>query len=246
MRRLAILAAGAALLGAASAHASGVPSVGFPLTAYSETVGSQFNLGAGTVLFAGNTASAGFVGTPTVSVSGNGATATADAEAKWEFFVDGQAPNGPVPILITGSYSMNTVGAGFAFGNVNTGDSDRDLVNNLHVECSSGLGHCTSPGGGQDFAIHIQVLADSYQEVNIQAGGLGHGVSQFYGMIDPMISFDLSSGYDFSGLTLDVAPDAQPPVTGGGVPEPASWALMISGFGLAGAALRRRRAVVAA
>lgn len=33
---------------------------------------------------------------------------------------------------------------------------------------------------------------------------------------------------------------------GGAVPEPASWALMISGFGLTGAALRRRRAAVAA
>jgi hypothetical protein len=32
----------------------------------------------------------------------------------------------------------------------------------------------------------------------------------------------------------------------GGVPEPASWALMIGGFGLAGAALRRRRATAAA
>jgi len=32
----------------------------------------------------------------------------------------------------------------------------------------------------------------------------------------------------------------------GGVPEPASWALMISGFGLAGAALRRRRTLAAA
>lgn len=30
---------------------------------------------------------------------------------------------------------------------------------------------------------------------------------------------------------------------GGGVPEPATWALMISGFGMAGTALRRRRAV---
>lgn len=30
-----------------------------------------------------------------------------------------------------------------------------------------------------------------------------------------------------------------------GVPEPASWALMISGFGLAGASLRRRRTVAA-
>lgn len=34
-------------------------------------------------------------------------------------------------------------------------------------------------------------------------------------------------------------------VTGGGVPEPASWALMILGFGAAGAALRRRASVAA-
>lgn len=34
-------------------------------------------------------------------------------------------------------------------------------------------------------------------------------------------------------------------VTGGGVPEPASWALMIAGFGLVGAAVRRRRAALA-
>ena len=32
----------------------------------------------------------------------------------------------------------------------------------------------------------------------------------------------------------------------GGVPEPASWALMISGFGVAGSMLRRRRAVATA
>jgi hypothetical protein len=32
----------------------------------------------------------------------------------------------------------------------------------------------------------------------------------------------------------------------GGVPEPATWALMIAGFGSAGAALRRRRALAAA
>jgi hypothetical protein len=33
--------------------------------------------------------------------------------------------------------------------------------------------------------------------------------------------------------------------TAGGVPEPATWALMIGGFGLAGAALRRKALVAA-
>jgi hypothetical protein len=35
-------------------------------------------------------------------------------------------------------------------------------------------------------------------------------------------------------------------VAGGAVPEPTTWAMMIAGFGLAGAALRRRRAAIAA
>ena len=34
-------------------------------------------------------------------------------------------------------------------------------------------------------------------------------------------------------------------VSDGSVPEPSTWALMIGGFGLAGAALRRRRSVIA-
>lgn len=34
-------------------------------------------------------------------------------------------------------------------------------------------------------------------------------------------------------------------ISGGAVPEPASWALMIAGFGFAGAALRRRHAITA-
>lgn len=45
------------------------------------------------------------------------------------------------------------------------------------------------------------------------------------------------------GATFSLA--AEPTQTGG-VPEPASWALMIGGFGMTGAALRRRRTAVAA
>ncbi len=55
----------------------------------------------------------------------------------------------------------------------------------------------------------------------------------------------LANGLSFtseSGTFLSAAPSVGPP----GVPEPASWALMISGFGLVGAAMRRRRTMVAA
>ena len=42
------------------------------------------------------------------------------------------------------------------------------------------------------------------------------------------------TGLNFRRTTVSVAP---------GIPEPSTWAVMITGFGLAGAALRRRRRV---
>lgn len=53
--------------------------------------------------------------------------------------------------------------------------------------------------------------------------------------------FDTPYGDNRGGITLNLAFDA--PGTPG-VPEPGTWALMIAGFGGAGAMLRRRRAAV--
>jgi PEP-CTERM motif len=50
----------------------------------------------------------------------------------------------------------------------------------------------------------------------------------------------------YAGLDVGATFDWVNDPTGGGVPEPASWALMIGGFGMAGATLRRRRATVVA
>lgn len=70
------------------------------------------------------------------------------------------------------------------------------------------------------------------QSVNGNAG------AQFFGYIgDGVTSLNISSATDFGFGQFS---------EGAMVPEPATWALMIGGFGLAGIALRRRRMAVAA
>jgi hypothetical protein len=51
--------------------------------------------------------------------------------------------------------------------------------------------------------------------------------------------------FGIDGISFNVAPPPPPPPVGG-VPEPASWAMLIGGFGLTGATMRRRRAVLSA
>lgn len=62
-----------------------------------------------------------------------------------------------------------------------------------------------------------------------------HGVLKFAGTHTSISFTDTSENWH--GFTVGV---------GSVVPEPASWALMIAGFGLTGAAMRRRRAAIAA
>ncbi|MBX3482577.1 PEPxxWA-CTERM sorting domain-containing protein [Phenylobacterium sp.] len=66
-----------------------------------------------------------------------------------------------------------------------------------------------------------------------------HGVLQFQGTFTSITFTDTSEGWH--GFTVGIGGIAQPP----GVPEPATWAMMILGFGAAGSVLRRRRTVAA-
>jgi hypothetical protein len=72
------------------------------------------------------------------------------------------------------------------------------------------------------------------------SAGEAHGIIRFDG---PLSSLTLTSanGEFWSGLTFGTSG----PATGGVIPEPATWSLLIAGFGLVGAAIRRRRTAVA-
>lgn len=84
------------------------------------------------------------------------------------------------------------------------------------------------------------------------AGAVGSGASA---ISDFSNSFKLPTGSDAFNLPVGVTVNAgdwlvnnrfiDPLAASAGVPEPASWALMIAGFGLAGCMLRRRRAMAA-
>lgn len=90
---------------------------------------------------------------------------------------------------------------------------------------------------------------DTFLQLDLAPGQYTVAVTQYPNFA---VGPNLSDGFEndatgFGGRTPDFAFDvigvdlATGP--GGAVPEPASWAMMIGGFGLAGGALRRRREV---
>jgi hypothetical protein len=104
----------------------------------------------------------------------------------------------------------------------------------------------TSPTGVRLF------VGDSFTDfTGAPASGLSAGgVSNFSGSIHLLAgdTFDFAVGpgadyhHDSTGLALTIGPAA--PRNQGGIPELPTWAIMLLGFGSAGAMLRRRRRLV--
>ncbi len=90
-------------------------------------------------------------------------------------------------------------------------------------------------------------------ELTVTAGSYGTNesadvdFSHTFGFKPGVAPFILQDGITANAgdyIVNNVVVDPNAPT--GGVPEPATWALMICGFGMAGAVLRRRRSIVAA
>jgi hypothetical protein len=100
------------------------------------------------------------------------------------------------------------------------------------VASSTGVASDTLGGAFNFFTLAFDNI---YQPNALHLNLVQQGTAQLYDGVSSAVCRDCVTWTVTDGL----------PSTGGGVPEPATWALMIAGFGLAGACLRRSRALAA-
>lgn len=101
---------------------------------------------------------------------------------------------------------------------------------------SLGPTFAAAAGGQKTFAEWINDNAGSSLTITGLSIGFGSGwTGDFYGAIDNVhIGFTDGPNHSFDFAVADA---------GGAVPEPATWAMMIAGFGATGVAMRRRKSV---
>jgi hypothetical protein len=92
---------------------------------------------------------------------------------------------------------------------------------------STGFFSLTDPAGLNTLFASLGVGTVAYRLVDVDPG------DQFY---------DFTQGIDGGLINVGSGPVVQPPT--GAVPEPATWAMIIAGFGFVGASMRRRSVAV--
>lgn len=189
------------------------------------------------------------------NIAGN-AAATLRGSANYSFQILGAQPTATVHINALGDLGFSTIstfagssGAATAqfrvvaanngplvidefmslanFGGVFYNGNDPSAVSNIGFSYNA------------DFTLLTNTVYDVIMRTTLTGTVNGPGTESMFANIDPTFTVDgpftLQVSPGFGGVTL------RDPGGNGGVPEPATWALMLCGFGLAGAALRNRR-----
>lgn len=211
----------------------------------------------------GTAASAGTLVTTDTGYAGPGLNLGAFANGSYNFTfgpiavdsftftsVNGGGNSGKGSVVGQGSYGLNANGS---FGGSATYigvDSPTGYAQLLGKTAYSQIGFFMNyaPGSGNDATISTLDAAgnviQAYDLVTlapISTPGAMNAFS-FRGVVDTTADI---YGLRFGGDYLLVTGTANGAVTGG-VPEPANWALMMTGFALVGTAARRRRTAIAA
>lgn len=155
--------------------------------------------------------------------NGSGNTHTVDNQNRYDFLIF--QFDRPVN-LVSGTFTPFTLGNGpdtdatVAFGTTNIAWNSQPALNNTSYATLSGIfngGYSTLTGGG---TTNTRLLNPAANIGNIWL--VGAAFNNADGKID---------AFKFSNLTVGSS----------AVPEPATWAMMILGFGMIGSAMRRRQ-----
>lgn len=127
------------------------------------------------------------------------------------------------------TFSVN----GVSFGNWSS-VSTTETNNTGTIEFSSGTGF-----GDNILSTGFFTLSDAGLLASLYSSLSGGSLAFNLFDLDPADNFyDFTQGVDGSLINVGQGPVVTPP---GGVPEPATWAMMLLGFGAVGTAIRRRR-----
>ncbi len=131
-------------------------------------------------------------------------------------------PNGPSRVLLTGEgyFPNNTLNSDPSYNLTLDFDGGQSLTGLYTVATNSFIGGSSITSGGRTFSLaEFSFTRNLANVVSPNVANPGGDPNDYNG------NFRISS-------------------VAGNVPEPASWALMIAGFGLTGAAMRRRASVL--
>jgi len=173
-----------------------------------------------------------------------------------------------LPAIPSGYGGLNWDNFRTADGLSLTGGYPAATVSANNVAFNGGGGIATISSSTTFFLTSAYITAAWYDGLSVQVDGFKYGslvysqlfspsataptlISFNHALIDSAVftsfggtqhpSYKTGGGFHFALDNLAINEGASNPGTSGAVPEPASWAMLIAGFGLAGGALRKQR-----